>query len=159
MITLKSRIKKNESAKTILIHNVYNFSSTFYSSTNKFNILSAIEKWINEMDTKHILLKNFNLHYSLWNELSKFIQHFMTNKLMDIIYKSNMKLTFSQKTIIWKIKIFQSIIDSIIMFNELINKIKYCKTKSKINQLFDHILMSTQFLLKIVTTSKTFHKI
>ena len=45
------------------------------------------------------------------------------------------------------------------MFNELINKIKHCKVKSKINQLFNQISMSAKLLLKIVTISKTLRKI
>ena len=45
------------------------------------------------------------------------------------------------------------------MFNKLINKIEHCKAKSKINQLFNYISMSTKFLLKIVMTSKTLRRI
>ena len=158
MITLKSKVTENEIEKKIWIHNVYNFSLTFYSSTNNISILSTIEKWINEIEMKYILLKIFNLHYSLWNESSKFTQHVMTNKLIDIIDKIDMTLTLSHKTITWKIKNFQSTIDLIFMFNELINKIKHCKAKLKINQSSDHSSMSTKFLLKMVTTSKRFCK-
>ena len=45
------------------------------------------------------------------------------------------------------------------MFNELINKIEHCKARSKINQPFNYISMSTKLLLKIVTTLKTFRKV
>ena len=45
------------------------------------------------------------------------------------------------------------------MLNELIDKREHCKAKSKINRLFDYILMSTKLLLKIVTTSKKIRKI
>ena len=83
----------------------------------------------------------------------------MTNKLIDIIDETNMKLTLLQKTIIRKIKNFQSIIDLIFMFNKLIKKIKHCKAESKINQLFNDISMLTKLLSKIVTTSKTFRRI
>ena len=83
----------------------------------------------------------------------------MTNKLIDIIDETDMKLTFSQKTIICKIKNFQSTIDLVFVFNELIDKIEHCKVKLKINQSFDRISMLTKFLIEIVTTSKIFRKI
>ena len=67
IVTLKLKITENEIEKKNWIHNVYNFSSTFYSLTNSVNILSTIEKWVNEIETKHILLKNFNVHYSVNN--------------------------------------------------------------------------------------------
>ena len=107
----------------------------------------------------HILLNDLNLHYSLWNKSSKFTQHVITNQLIDIINKANMKLILSQKTIIWKVKNFQSIIDFIFMSNKLINKIKHCKTKSKINQSFDHISIFTKLFLGILTTSIIFRKL
>ena len=45
------------------------------------------------------------------------------------------------------------------MLNKLINKIKHCKTKSEINQSFDHISIFTKLLLRIVTTSIVFRKL
>ena len=158
MSTLKLKVTKNEIEKEIWIHNVYNFSSTFYSSTESDSILSTIKKWINEIETKHILLKNFNLHHSLWNESLKLIQYVMTNKLIDIVNEADMKLTISQETITWKIRNSQSTIDLIFMFNELINKIKHCKTRSKINQPFDYISIFTKLFLNIISVFITFRK-
>ena len=45
------------------------------------------------------------------------------------------------------------------MSNVLINKVEHCKTKSEINQLFDHISIFTKLLLRIVTTSIIFRKL
>ena len=153
VISLKLKIIENEKEKEIWIHNIYNFLSTFYSATDSVNTISVIERCINEVETKHIVLSDFNLHHFLWNESSKLTQHAMTNKLIDIIDEADMKLTLSQETITWKAKNSQSTIDLIFMFNKLINKIEHCKARSEINQLFDHISIFTKILLNIVTTS------
>ena len=59
----------------------------------------------------------------------------MMNKLIDIIVEVDIKLKFSQKTIIREIKKFHSIINLIFMFNKFINK----KTIAKQNEKFiDH---------------------
>ena len=158
-ITLKLKIMKNEIEKKIWIHNIYNFSSSFYSTTKSESTLSIIEKCVNEIETNHILLNDFNLHHSFWNESSKFTQHVMTNQLIDIINEANMKLILSQETITWEAKNFQNILDLIFMSNVLINKIKHCKTRSEINQSFDHISIFTKLLLKIVTTSIVLRKL
>ena len=65
---------------------------------------------------------------------------------------------FSTATL-WEAKNSQSIIDLILMSDELINKIKHCKTKSKINQSFDHISIFTKLLLKIITISIIFRRL
>ena len=158
VITLKLKVIENE-IKKIWIHNIYNFSSTFYFSTNSVNTISMIERCINEIETKHIVLSDFNLHNFLWNKLSKLTQHAITNKLIDVIDEADMKLTFFQETITWKAKNSQSTIDLIFMFNELINKIEHCKARSEINQSFDHISIFTKILLNIVTTSIVFRKL
>ena len=141
------------------INNIYKLSSTFYSITKNESTLSIIKKCVNEIETNHILLNDFNLHHSFWNESLKFTQHVMTNQLIDIINKVNIKLILSQETIIWEAKNFQSIIDLIFMLNVLINKVEHCKTKSEINQSFDHISIFTKLLLRIVTTSIVLRKL
>ena len=93
-ITLKLKVIENEIKKEIWIHNIYNLSSTFYSSTDNVSTISVIEKCINEIETKHIVLSDFNLHHSLWSESLRLTQHAMTNKLIDVIDEADMKLTF-----------------------------------------------------------------
>ena len=83
----------------------------------------------------------------------------MTNKLIVVIEKIDMKLTLLQETIIWKVKNSQSTIDLIFMFNELINKIEHYKARLKINQSFDHISIFIKIFLNIVTTSTVFRKL
>ena len=69
-----------------------------------------------------------------------------------------MKFTLSQWTITWEIKNSQNTIDLIFMFSELTNKIEHCKTRSEINQSFDHISIFTKLLLDIVSASITFQR-
>ena len=96
---LTIKIMKKEIEKEIWIHNIYKFSSLFYSTTKSESTISIIERCVNEIKTNHIILNDFNLHHSLWNESSRHTQYVITNQLIDIINEADMKLILSQETI------------------------------------------------------------
>jgi hypothetical protein len=73
--TLKIRIVDD---RVINIHNVYNSSLIFYFSKVVLIVIKTIKNKLNN-DEKHILLNDFNLHYSMWKEIVKWIQHDATN--------------------------------------------------------------------------------
>jgi hypothetical protein len=64
--------------KWINVHNVYNVSFNFYTTRNTFATIEIVKSRLNN-DEEHILLKDFNLHHSLWSEAIRFTQHDATN--------------------------------------------------------------------------------
>jgi hypothetical protein len=56
--------------KWINMHNVYNVSLNFYTTRNALIVIETVKNCSND-DEKHILLKNFNLHHSLWSDATK----------------------------------------------------------------------------------------
>ena len=82
---MKLKIIKKGKKRKFWIHNVDNSSLTLYFTINCVNTLSILKRVLNKTETKYIFVRNFNLHYLLWNKSTKFTQHVMTNKLIVIV--------------------------------------------------------------------------
>ncbi len=132
--------------KWINVHNVYNVSLNFYTTRSIFATIEIVKKFLNN-DEEHILLKNFNLHHSLWSEAIKFIQHDATNQLLNVVQQTQFHFIFFLDTIIWKTRHFQSTIDLMFMMKELQKRLIHCMTRSKMNQNSNHISIFTKLML------------
>lgn len=149
--TLKIKIQNNNVKSLIYIYNVYNPFPTSYSSTESPSTFLEVEHALN-VDAKHILLGDFNLHHPYWSGPSRPTQHAAVNQLLDIISKADIELTLPPSTITWEACQSYSIIDLIFLSAELIPKLEYCKTISELEQSLDHISMSTKLLLQCKAT-------
>ena len=111
---------------------VYNLSLTSYVFIDSPFIMLMIESQL-QTDAKHVLMKNFNLHHSLWCDSSRFTQHAVANQLLDLIETMNLNLILSQNMITWQAKNAMSIIDLMFMSKYLREKLIHCEIKSKWN--------------------------
>jgi hypothetical protein len=71
MCTLKLNLNNQ---RIVNIHNVYNVSSMFYASDASLFIIKMTQHRL-AVDEEHVLLRNFNLHRSLWNDSTRSTQH------------------------------------------------------------------------------------
>jgi hypothetical protein len=76
------RIKMTNN-KWINVHNVDNISFNFNTTRNALIVIMIVKNCFND-DEKHILLKDFNLHHFLWNDVTRSIQHDATNQLLNV---------------------------------------------------------------------------
>ncbi len=83
------RIKMTNN-KWINVYNVYNVSFNFYTTRNALIVIKIVKNCLND-DEKHILLKNFYLHHSLWNDAIKSIQHDATNQFLNVVQQTQFK--------------------------------------------------------------------
>ncbi len=139
------RIKMTNN-KWINVHNVYNVSFNFYTTRSALAIIKIVKDCLND-DEKHILLKNFNLHHSLWSDTTKSIQHDATNQFLDIAQQTQLRLILFSDIVIWKTRHFKSTIDLIFMTKKLQKKFIHCMTRSKMNQSSDHISIFTKLMI------------
>jgi hypothetical protein len=139
------RIKMTNN-RWINVHNVYNVSLSFYTTRSMLVVIETVKDCLND-DKKHILLKDFNLHHSLWSDAIRSIQHDATNQLLDVVQQTQFRLALSSKTIIWKTRHFQSTIDLVFMTKKLQKEFIHCMTKSKMNQNSDHILIFIKLMI------------
>ncbi len=138
--------------RIINIHNVY--SSSFVSYTFK-TVLIALKtmksKLINE--EKHILLNDFNLHHSMWEEIFKSTQHDAADQLIDVVLQTRMQLTLSTNTIIWKARHSNSTIDLVFMISWFVNNVISCETRFDFNQSSNHISILITLTFEINSVS------
>jgi hypothetical protein len=111
------RIKMTNN-KWINVHNVYNVSLNFYTTRNALIIIKIVKNCLND-DEKHILLKDFNLHHSLWSDATKSTQHDATNQFFDVVQQTQFKFILFSNIIIWETRHFQNTIDLIFMTKKL----------------------------------------
>ena len=128
--TFKLKFWLKLTVKMIHIHNVYNSSSTSYVFIDNSFMLLMIKRQL-QIDVKHVLMKNFNLHYLLWCDSSRFTQHAAANQLLNLIETANLNLILSQNTITWQAKNTTSIIDLMFMSKYLRKKLIHCEIKLK----------------------------
>jgi hypothetical protein len=133
----------NESKCTMFIMS----HSIFYTTRNALIVIKIVKNCLNN-DEKHILLKNFNLHHSLWNDATRSIQHDATDQFLNVVQQTQFKFILFSNIIIWKTRHFQNTIDLIFMTKKLQKKFIHCMTRSKMNQSSDHISIFTK--LKII---------
>jgi hypothetical protein len=148
MCTLKLNLNDQ---RIVNIHNVYNVSSMFYASDAFLFIIETTQNRL-VIDEKHVLLKSFNLHHSLWNDSIRSTQHTAIDHLIDLLVSKHMNLCLSQKIVTWKAKNSRNIIDLIFMIERLQASITHCENRRDLNQLSNHISIFTIFTLKIKQT-------
>jgi hypothetical protein len=132
----------------INIHNVYRVSSNSYASMTTLFVIKTIKRQLND-EKKHIILKNFNSHYSLWSDFAKFTQHDAINQLLDVFHQTQLRFTLSSNTITWKTRNSCNIINLIFMFEELQKRLVHCMIRSKLNPSLNHISISIKIMLKM----------
>ena len=130
MNTFKLKFWLKSMTKMIHIHNVYNSSLTLYVFIDNSFMLSMIERQL-QIDVKHVLMKDFNLHHLLWCDSSRFTQHAATSQLLNLIETMNLNLILSKNMITWQTKNVMSIIDLMFMLKYLREKLIHCEIKSK----------------------------
>jgi hypothetical protein len=149
MCTLKLDLNDQ---RIINIHNVYNVSSMFYASNALLFIIETTQNRF-VIDEEHVCLKNFNLHHSLWNDLTRSIQHTAIDQLIDLLVNKYMNLCLFQKIVTWKARNSRNIIDLIFKIERLQANITHCESRRDLNQSSNHISIFTIFTLKIEQTS------
>ncbi len=139
------RIKMTNN-KWINVHNVYNVSLNFYTTRSALTIIKIVKNCFND-DEKHILLKNFNLHHSLWSDTTRSTQHDATNQFLNVAQQTQFRLILFSNIVIWETRHFKNTIDLIFMTKKLQKKFIHCMTRSKMNQSSDHISIFTKLMI------------
>jgi hypothetical protein len=92
------RIKMTNN-KWINVYNVYNISFNFYTTRSALIVIKTVKDCLND-DEKHILLKDFNLHHSLWSDATRSIQHDATDQLLNVVQQTQFKFILLSDIII-----------------------------------------------------------
>jgi hypothetical protein len=145
---IKLKITQKNINRIVHIHNVYNASSISYSSNEFLSSLKTMKRFLND-DAEHVLLKDFNLHHSLWSNSTRFTQHVAVDQLIEFLNTTHMQLCLSQNIIIWETRNSINTIDLIFMTRRLQACVTHCESRFDLNQFSDHIFVFTFFTLKM----------
>jgi hypothetical protein len=129
---IKLKIIQKNIEWIVHIQHVYNASSISYFSIKLLSSLKTMKRFLND-ETKHVLLKNFNLHHSLWSKSIRFTQHVVIDQLIELFNTTHMQFCLSQSIIIWKTKKSINTIDLIFMTNRFQTCVMHCENRFDLN--------------------------
>ncbi len=104
LIKLQTSNLKDEIQMLQLI-NIYNSCSLSIIFTEESFIISHLNELIKD-DCKQLIVEDFNLHHSHWEDRRCFTHHIVTDALLNIIINVRLKLLFELDTITRKISTF-----------------------------------------------------
>ena len=135
------------------IHNIYLLSSEFLQNINKNSLIYNLQQLLNRSD-KHLLVKDFNIHHSMWEKTKCMKQHNMINNLIQITSKTDLTLLTSTDTIIRKFKNQISTLNLIFATAEVTHRLVNCTMNWIIKNRLNYYLISIMLCLEIITQSQ-----
>ncbi len=130
--------------------NIYNLSSLFITFTERLSTISRLNELLKN-DCKQLVIKDFNLHHSHWEEWRCFTQHTMTDTLLNVITNARLKLLLKSDIITHKIHNQFTMID----LNFSSEKIQFmtckCKVWIDLHQKSNHLSIVTELNLQTIS--------
>ncbi len=130
----------------IHIHNVYSKFSDNYIHINQNLLIFRLSELFKKSD-EYILLKDFNLHYLIWNDLQYFIRYNMINELLCIVNETDLQLLTSSDIITWEDREQSFIVNLIFSTVSLKQQVISCCVNLSLKNDSDYHLIFTQFNL------------
>ena len=130
--------------RKVNIHNIYNLER---SSTDE-NTLSILMRALEEdRDDEHIIMSDFNLHHSDWDE-TEIRANAKAYNLIILTKEYDLKRTLSTKIIIWRQRLRESTINLTFVTKLLQQSVKKCRITKDIKNHLNHYSVRTKFNLK-----------
>jgi hypothetical protein len=124
------------------LHNVYNKSNVL-SFLILQNLRSILKSSSNKEFRNHIIMKDFNIHHSSWNDITIW----SNSKSFEMLFMMNefrLQFNFSRKTSTYfHFQKSKSIIDMCLTTKNLNDRILICKTRSNLNHDSNHMFIET----------------
>jgi len=144
-IKLQTSNSKDE-IQTLWLINVYNSCSLSIIFTEKLFTISCLNKLIKN-DCKQLIVKDFNLHHSHWEDRRCFIHHTVTDALLNIVTNARLKLLLESDTITREIHNQLTTINLAFDSKKIQFMIHKCKMRTDLHQRFNHLSIVTKLCL------------
>ena len=156
-IKLQTSNLKNE-IQTLWLINVYNLCSLSIIFTEESFTISRLNELIKD-NCKQLIVEDFNLHYSHWEDRKCFTHYTVTDALLDIITNARLKLLLESDTITKKTHNQLTTIN-LAFDSEKIQFIIYkCKMRTDLHQKSDHFSIVTKLCLHTSFVQLTTHRL
>ncbi len=140
----------DDKTQTLRLLNVYNSCSLFTTFTEKSSIISCLNKLLKN-DCKQLIVKDFNLHHSYWEEQRCFTRHIMTDTLLNIITNARLKLLLKSDIVTCKTHNQFTMIDLVFSSEKIQFMICKCKIQINLYQKLNHFLIITKLCLQTIS--------
>ena len=162
--TIKSNIcliklltsSSDDETLTLRVINVYNSCSLFIIFTKESFTISRLNELIKN-DCKHLIVKDFNMHYSHWKDKRCFTRHIVIDALLDIITNVRLKLLLKSNTIIREFHNQLTIINLVFDSKKIQFIIHKCKMRTDLHQESDHFSIVMKLCLCTFFVQLTTH--
>ncbi len=88
----------DDETQMLRLLNVYNSCSLFTTFTERSSIISRLNELLKN-DCEQLIIEDFNLHHSHWEERKCFTRHTTTDTLLNVITNARLKLLLKSDTI------------------------------------------------------------
>ncbi len=146
LIKLQTSNSKDE-IQTLRLINVYNSCSLSIIFTEESSTISRLNELIKD-DCKQLIVENFNLHHSHWEDKRCFTHHTATDALLDIVTNARLKLLLESGTITRETHNQLTTIDLAFDSEKIQFMIYKCKMKTDLHQKSDHLSIVTKLCLR-----------
>lgn len=133
------------SPKAVWIHNVYNPSPVSHESNDSPSTLPLVEEALSQ-EGEHILLGDFNLHHTQWNNKGRYTYHRMADRLVEIVADHGMELGLPEDSVTWRSRGAESTIDLIFLSEGASQATISCQVEDNLHYGSDHWPIKTTFV-------------
>ncbi len=129
--------------------NIYNSFSLFTTFTKRSLIISHSNELLKN-DCKQLIIEDFNLHYSHWEEWRCFTHHTIIDTLLNIITNVRLKLLLKSNIITREVYNQFTMIDLVFNSEKIQFMICKCKIQIDLHQRLNHLLIITELFLQTI---------
>ncbi len=157
LIKLQTSNLKDE-IQTLRLINVYNSCSLSIIFTEESSTISRLNKLIKD-DCKQLIVEDFNLHHSYWEDRRCFTHHTATDALLDIIMNARLELLLESGTITRKTHNQLTTINLAFDSEKIQFIIHKCKMRIDLHQRSDYLSIVMKLCLRTSFVQLTTHRL
>ena len=136
--------------QTLRLLNVYNSSSLFITFTERLLTISRLNELLKN-DCEQIVVENFNLHHSYWEEWRCFARHMITDTLLNNITNARLRLLLKSDTITREAHNQFTTINLVFSSEKIQSMTRKCEVRINLHQKSDHLLIVTELNLQTIS--------
>ncbi len=140
----------DDETQMLRILNIYNSCSLSTTFTKRSSIISRLNKLLKN-DYEQLIVKDFNLHHSHWEEWRCFTRHMTTDTLLNVITNARLKLLLKSDTITRKAHNQFTTIDLVFSSKKIQFMTCKCKIQINLHQRLNHFSIITELCLQTIS--------
>ncbi len=144
--------------QTLRLINIYNSCSLFIIFTEESSTISRLNELIKD-DCEQLIIEDFNLHHSYWEDRRCFTHHTAMNALLNIVTNARLKLLLESDTITRETHNQLTTINLAFDSEKIQFMMHKCKMRIDLHQKSDYLSIVTKLCLRTFFVQLTTHQL